>query len=105
MAKGLSEIDAIIINEKLSSKQSAILSSLIFRFISQLLFYFFKQKPKKWAVLKEIKSRFTSLDVYPICLDYIPRQRLKIKLLNFSFNIFAFVFYLRETVLKLINTK
>ncbi len=104
-AKGLTQIKELINKREFSPPRSAILYSLAFRFISHLLYRFFEQRSKKISTFKTIKALCMSSGVYPICIDNIPKQRLKIRLLNFSFDVFAFFLYLREIVVRLIQMK
>lgn len=105
LSNNLYQINTILTKHNFISLQSSILYSLSFRIISQLLYNYFQLDNKKRADYNVLKSHCISSGVYPIILKDIPRQKLKIRLLNISFDIFAFMFYLRAFIYRFILSK
>jgi glycosyltransferase involved in cell wall biosynthesis len=95
-ALGLNEISLTINQQRISKEQSSILYSLAFRFISHLYYRLFQLKNNRRKLHKKIKHICINSGIYPIKIQFIVRQRLQIRLLNFSYNLFVFVFVIRE---------
>lgn len=98
--EGIYQVEKELNNRVLAPPQKAILYNQVFDIISLTFYNFFMKSQGKLDNYNKLKRVIKSSDVYPINLKGINTRILKIKLLNFSIDLFAIPFLVRALMLK-----
>ena len=100
MANALNSIEEMFEKNSFTAQQAAILNYRAYQTISNMFFRFIKIN--KFSKYYDLKRVIKNSSLYPINSKHINRTKRKIRILNFSIDLFVLIFLVREKLAALL---